>query len=262
MKHHRAVDRVAGILELAAESDDGVTLTQLAERLDAPKSSLHSLISGLVAVGYLVEHAGRYLVGPGLGMVLTASRRQPLTELTRKVREQLNEDTQETIVLGVPVGTSVVYVDQIESPQRIRYAAPMHQRRPMHHTSMGKVFLADLPEPRVCEIVRGEEPTDGFTWEGLFADLAEVRETGYCVNRKLPLSTGFMGIAAGFRDSTGSLVGALSVRGPAVRMTEVLDDHVASLLDATQHIHELLVTERPPSIEGVPGDVLDRRARV
>src|SRR4051795_8483300 len=58
---HRTVTRAVAIMELVAVGEPGgVRLGALAGPLGAPKSSIHGLAKGLVAVGYLREQDGRY----------------------------------------------------------------------------------------------------------------------------------------------------------------------------------------------------------
>ena len=57
------IDRVAAILELVARSGAGLTLTAVAKALNAPVSSVHGLLNGLVAVGYLDERDRIYTLG-------------------------------------------------------------------------------------------------------------------------------------------------------------------------------------------------------
>src|SRR5207253_3093832 len=61
--NHRTVDRVTRILELVA-SHPALTASQLARALDAPKSSVHGFIDGLLANGWLHEQDRRFFVGP------------------------------------------------------------------------------------------------------------------------------------------------------------------------------------------------------
>ena len=75
-KAHRTVSRVTTILELAAANRSGVRLTELATALDAPRSSVHGLVKGLVATGYLREEGGTYRIGPAINSLLAAA---PLT---------------------------------------------------------------------------------------------------------------------------------------------------------------------------------------
>jgi DNA-binding IclR family transcriptional regulator len=49
---------VTTILEAAAAHPEGVKLTALSVLLDAPKSSVHGLVNGLLATGYLLDRDG------------------------------------------------------------------------------------------------------------------------------------------------------------------------------------------------------------
>jgi DNA-binding IclR family transcriptional regulator len=139
-KEHRTVSRVAAILESAAITPDGVSLTDLARVLGAPKSSIHGLLRGLVAVGYLVERNSRYVTAPGLPALLTAAYVPSIEELARPVMTHLRDTFDESVMLGVLAADSIVYVDSVESRQPIRYSAPLHERRLLHPSSMGCLY--------------------------------------------------------------------------------------------------------------------------
>lgn len=213
---HRTVDRVAAILEAAASSPaEGVRLKMLAELLDAPKSSVHGLVKGLLAVGYLSERSGAYTLGPGLHALLGAAERPPLGEVARPAMQRLLDRFDETVMVGQLIGSNVVYVAGLESRQLIRYSPALNERRPVLPTSMGKVFVAELPEqPRRAYV-------EGLTenrrrQRTLLAELEETRQTGLAVNRNETLP-GLCGVAAGLR-SQGTLVACLSVVGPTERL--------------------------------------------
>src|SRR6478752_4943581 len=62
-QNHRTIDRVTRILEEVVYSP-GMTFAELARALDAPKSSVHGFIQGLIAAGWLHEDGRRYYLGP------------------------------------------------------------------------------------------------------------------------------------------------------------------------------------------------------
>lgn len=232
MGRHRTIDRVAAIMELAAaEPERGITLAAAVHELDAPKSSLHGLISGLVSVGYLAERDGRYTLGPGLSVLIGAPSSHVVLSTALPELERLQRDTGETVLLGERVGHAVVYTKQLESKHPIRYAAPMHVRRPMLTTSMGKLFLAELDDRQVRRIARTQQTDDAVDIDALLADLALVRERGYAVNY-LVMEAGITALAAGIRDRSGSLIAAIAVRGPSFRMKQDQVEEAAVLLTA------------------------------
>jgi DNA-binding IclR family transcriptional regulator len=220
-KEHRTVSRVAAILESAAITPDGVSLTDLARVLGAPKSSIHGLLRGLVAVGYLVERNSRYVTAPGLPALLTAAYVPSIEELARPVMAQLRDTFDESVMLGVLAADSIVYVDSVESRQPIRYSAPLHERRLLHPSSMGKLYLADLSSAQLDAYMR-DHHVDPERAETLRQELEVVRNERVGYNREETFA-GVTAAAAGIRDSDGVLVACISIAGPTIRMEPRLD---------------------------------------
>jgi DNA-binding IclR family transcriptional regulator len=233
------VERVTAILELAAMRAGGVRLSDVAEQLGAPTSSTHSLLRGLVAVGYLRESGGRYRLGPALGLLLGHSAPQHLVNTVRPELEWLAGETGETAILGTRAGASVVYVDQVESRELIRYAAPLYERRSLEHSSIGKLYLADLS---ARELAR----TLGKTWRsvltGLAEELEQTRQTGLSYNRQETV-VGVVACASGLR-SGDLLVAGISVVGPDVRVTPKLAQIAEAVQAAAGRLDGRI---RPPS---------------
>lgn len=236
---HRTVSRVAAILELAATCpDEGVRLKSLAEGIDAPKSSIHGLAKGLVAIGYLTERSGgAYVLGPAVRALLGTSSQTPDWEVALPRLDRLRDLLDETVMLGQLVGGHVVYVAGAESRQPIRYSAALNQRRPLLPTSMGKVFVADKDEATTRSLIEAhtEDPAER---ERMFAELAAVRRSGVAVNRDETVA-GLCGVAASIRRG-GALVFALSVVGPTNRLAPRLAQIRGALKDAADDIASLL----------------------
>jgi DNA-binding IclR family transcriptional regulator len=226
-KEHRTVSRAAAILESAAASPDGVSLTDMTSLLQAPKSSIHGLLRGLVAVGYLIERDHRYVTAPGLPSLLTAAYSPSLEELARPAMTRLRDEFDESVMLGVLASDSIVYVASLESRDLVRYSAPLHQRRLLHPSSMGKLYLADLPADEL-DIYFREYRFDSKRADVLRQDLAEVRKERVGYNREETFA-GVTAVAAGIRDSRGALVACMSIAGPTFRMAGKLDRTAAAV---------------------------------
>jgi DNA-binding IclR family transcriptional regulator len=236
-KEHRTVSRVATILELVAAAEPtGVRLTTLASALAAPKSSIHSLVGGLVARGYLVSEGSHYRIGSAPA-VLLAQPRPPLTELARRPMEQLRDQFDETVSLSELVGDSYVYVATVESRQSIRFSAPMGERSGLYPRSPGKVYLAAMTERRMRSYFAAY--LDGrYELEEVLADLAEVRRRGYSVQsgESLPgLSAAAAGVVIG-----GRVKSTLSIAGPSERMASRFDEMGPAVRDAAAALSRLL----------------------
>ncbi|SHM64338.1 IclR family transcriptional regulator [Cryptosporangium aurantiacum] len=223
-REHRTVSRVTTILEAAGQSRDGVRLAGLASLLGAPKSSVHGLVKGLVATGYLEEQAGVYRLGPALDVLVRPARAE-FTLSARRALENLQRSLDETAILCRLVGDAVVYVEMVESGQLIKYSAPLHRRRPLYPTSSGKCFLAHF-SPRRRDAYLAEH-VEAARRPLIVEELDRVREQGYAVNRGETVPD--VSAAASPILVQGRVVACLAVAGPSARITDELDRVAAEI---------------------------------
>lgn len=233
-KEHRTVTRVTTILETVAGSERGLRLNDLAAVLEAPKSSVHGLVRGLVATGYLVEDDGAYTIGPAIGALIQA-RRPGLIEAARPVMEDLERSCGETVALCSLVGQSVVYLELVESTQRIRYSAPLRERRPLYPTSAGKCFLAHFPERRLASYL---ENFEAGRREAILQEMAKIRREGvaYNIGETVP----DVAAVASPILVRGRPVACINVAGPMDRFAGKLSEAGALLKSATSKAAETL----------------------
>jgi DNA-binding IclR family transcriptional regulator len=234
---HRAAGRVVDILESIVGSREGLPLRELSAQLEAPKSSLLPLLRTLAARGYLEQGPlGEYRLGRRaleLGMGVPAHRELP--EIARPALRALMQRTGETVFLGIlsDDGTSVVFVDKVDSEQVIRYTGGIGERRALHATSSGKVLLAFLSPSRREKILR-VLPLKRYTdrtvtgLPALRASLEEVRRRGVCFNLD-ELAVGAAGIAAPIFDRDGQVVGACAIGAPTDRVRSRLKSLAAEV---------------------------------
>src|SRR5256885_12998874 len=96
-----AVDRSFQILDLLSRSPSPLGTSEVARRLQLPKSTAHGLLRSLEAVGAVAETRQRYRLGPAV------ERLAAIGELRRRWRPVLEEvagSTRETNFLGPPRG--------------------------------------------------------------------------------------------------------------------------------------------------------------
>jgi DNA-binding IclR family transcriptional regulator len=218
-REHRTVTRVTTILEAAAAHPEGVKLTALSALLDAPKSSVHGLVNGLLATGYLQDRDGGYVLGPAVALLPQPSKPSVLANARRSL-ETLEAQCSETATLSLLVGGSVVYVDIVESKQSIRYSAPLRVRRPLYPTSSGKCFLAHMPRGQRDSYL-AETISDPAVLQKVHAELEAVRREGVAYNRGETVPDVFA--VASPVLVRGRVVACLSVAGPRQRMETVID---------------------------------------
>ena len=148
----QSVARVIQILEALCASPAPLGLADLSRVLDTPKSSLAALLRGLAEVDMVVASEGAYRLGPGafgLGSALTEARRRlQSSDLVRDGMRRVAERSGETVLFAVrdADGSSMTYVDVIESRNAVRFAVAIGDRRPLYCTAGGRALLAAAPE--------------------------------------------------------------------------------------------------------------------
>ena len=229
----RAVERVCAILNLLQQSVDGVSLIDVAQATELPKSSAFRYLWTLEAHRYVErdDEAGLYRLGLGfLGM--QSRQLEVLRERARPWLEKLRDELGETVNLGILDGDSVIYLDIVESRRGVRLAARRGDRDPVHSTALGKAIAATLPEPRVRDILQlggmARRTANTITdTEDYLAELTKVQRVGYAVdNGENEVDGRCVAVAIpGTR-----LPAALSLSAPAARFPLQQVDSVATAL--------------------------------
>ncbi len=141
----RSLIRIMKLLEVMSSHGESITLAKLSLLLECPKSSLLALLRPLVAKGYLYHENNYYRLGPSiyrLAADIISSRN--FSRLIRPFMEKLVLLTKESVYLAVidRAGQCVSYVEGIESPQGVRYTAPLGSPRPLYCSAAGRLLLA------------------------------------------------------------------------------------------------------------------------
>ncbi len=223
---HRTVDRVAAILEAVANSASGLTLTQLAARLDAPVSSVQKLVNGLVAVGYLDEEERRFVLGPAPHVLTVRSGRIPIREVGHADLAALSEAADCAALLAVRVGDSAVYVDWAGTDEPFDFALSRTLRSGLPNTAAGRVLLAYLSERERREVVGALG--DDMRAVGLLEECERIRAQGYATLDAGHVMHAMAAVAVPVLERD-RVVAALALAAPAEDVTARLPDLVALL---------------------------------
>jgi DNA-binding IclR family transcriptional regulator len=178
----QVIRRAGRVLRALGDQPRGVRLTDLAEQVDLPKTTVHRLVGALSDEGLArVDPLGRIWLGPTLAALATVAAGDVAGQL-RPVLLDLHERLGETVDLAVLDGSSVRFVDQVNRAQRLHVVSEVGARFPLHCTANGKALLAALPEEQVVRILpaRLEAFTPNTTTDrnDLLRELAQVRVDG------------------------------------------------------------------------------------
>ncbi|MFC0529875.1 IclR family transcriptional regulator [Phytohabitans kaempferiae] len=249
----QSIQRALDVLEtLSTEAPEvGQTLTELADRLGLPKSTVARVLFNLEARGF-VEQDGlrRYRVGMRLfsigGQALANSH---LRVTSRPYLEDLTLRVGESSYLGVLDMHQVLYVDRIESPQPVKSLSPIGSHRPVNATAMGKALVAWMDETDVRRLLKrtgmASRTRHTVTELDTFVEgLERIRADGFAVDVG-EWDEGLTCVAAPVRASNGAVVGALGISGPSWRLSgEQLNDATRLLAKAVAD----LGTELAPAV--------------
>lgn len=222
----QSVARAAALLEHVAGSGKNTGITAIAAHVGLHKSTCFGLLNTLQHLGYVVQdkETGRYSLGIKtfqLGQAYTANL--DIRKLAQPQLAALAEKSCETVRLVLREGLHVVYIDKIEAPHAVSISSRIGQRARLHCTGVGKVILAHMaPEDQKHALEGALEPSTKYTItdkETLFDHLNIVRQQGFGFADQ-EAEIGMRCLAAPIFDSEGNVPAAISISGPAARLTE------------------------------------------
>jgi len=221
----RAVDRALDILLCFTNQTPQLTMTQIAEQVGMNKSTVHRLLGTLERRRFVQRNptTGYYQLGIRLlQMAYLTLGHNDIRRYASPFLRRLCEQHRETITLSTLDDADVVFLDVIESPQRVKLAASTGQRMPAFSTAAGKAILAFLPNVTVIRILeRGMPQFTQYTIrtkEELLNNLESIREQGFSISVQ-EYEDGINAVAAPVLNAENYPIAAVTVAGPAYRLT-------------------------------------------
>jgi DNA-binding IclR family transcriptional regulator len=230
----QVLDRALAILEILSQDGPDLSLAEISEKLQLHKSTAHRLMMVLERYRFIEKNSvsGRYRLGLKLFELGTKAVSQlDLRERARPFLERVVLETGETVHLCIMDDTEVVYLDKVEPARSVRMASSVGRRNPAYCTAVGKAMMAYLSDTEVENIVRkqGLKPLTGNTITTLYelkAELATIRKRGYAIDDE-ENEEGVRCVGSVVRGHSGEPVAAISISGPAFRVTKEKVEHVA-----------------------------------
>ncbi|WP_169053877.1 IclR family transcriptional regulator [Agromyces sp. H66] len=235
--------RTLRILELLADAESALSLTEIASRLGLPKSSVHHVVSVLVDRGW-VERDDELRMSLGLrawevGQAYDLA--QSLTQRARPYLTEVRDAVDETVRLAVLSGTDQVCLAKVPGSHPLVFDQRIGARLPCHATGLGKALLSGRSGDEIRKLY-ASGPLEQFTAQtladrdALEAELATIRERGYAEDLG-EYVLGIRCVAVPVRTREGDVVASISVSGPVHRFD---DEHVERARAALQSAAEQL----------------------
>lgn len=215
----QAVDRASAVLTAVLGSTDPVTFADLVTRTGLPKSTVSRLTTSLERNGLLQRTAsGAWQPGTAItDYALSVRPEDDLLRIAQPFLDALGEQTGETINLAVPLAGEVRQIAQVNSTYLLGAVNWLDRPVPFHCSALGRVFLAHgtpLPPGRLPRLTERTITSRA----ALASALERVREEGVAIVDS-ELEPGLVAVAAPIRSADDTVIAAVSVSGPSVRLT-------------------------------------------
>ena len=149
-----SVTKAFQILALISDADRGLGISELAKRLGICKGTVHGITLALEEMGAILRDPRTKKYSLGYTIVELGKKgltRAPLREVARKHMEELVEETDQTVFLGVLRNDHVFILDSVESASELKITSPSGAKLPLSAGATGKLFLAHMDREAALE---------------------------------------------------------------------------------------------------------------
>lgn len=219
-----ALVRAFDILELFADAGRSLSPAEIVEATQLPRTTVHELLTTLVARKYLQrdDRAGTYQLGLSVFRLGNAySDRLDLHEVGLRVARKVAAGCDETVNVGILDEFKVIYLCKVDTTQAVRMISRAGGQAPASCTAVGKALLAFLPD-RDLETFASNSPLPRLTPSSItdpdefLEQMKLIRDTG--VAFEAGESTPDVSCAAApVRDYRGEVIASLSISVPDMR---------------------------------------------
>ncbi|MBM3527289.1 MAG: IclR family transcriptional regulator [Alphaproteobacteria bacterium] len=232
----QVIARAASILRALESEDAGLSLGQIAQRVQLARSTVQRIVASLEAEELLVAASpnGRVRLGPAI-LRLAASVRSDFVRMARPFLRQLSNDLRETVDLASVRGDHLVFIDQVIGSHRLRTVSAVGESFPLYCTANGKAYLSSLDEAAIERLLgrsfEARTPKTLTRLDDLLSDIRTVRRSGVAYDRE-EHTLGICAVGVALHDPLGNPV-AISVPVPSQRFREQ-QERIAEKLLATK----------------------------
>ncbi len=219
MKKNRSVVRAVRILELLANESKGLSLSEVAARVDIPITSANDIIKALLdeeMIELIDERSKIYGIGVKAFFIgNTFIKNTSLVDKAKDAIEKLSHQTKKTVFLGKEINGKITYIYKYEPKETLVATCAIGSRTSLHCTSLGKSFLAFndglLESLKGRELLRSTDSTI-TDYDKLLDEIRQVRIKGYAVDDR-EQNDHLLCIGAPVFDNHNNVIAAVSISG-------------------------------------------------
>ncbi|MGI9203902.1 MAG: IclR family transcriptional regulator [Woeseiaceae bacterium] len=236
----QVIARAAEIMRALENEDDGLSLGQLAKRLQLPRSTVQRIVGALADEQLVIAAtpAARVTLGPAI-LRMAANAKFDFTTFARPQLEALAQRTGETVDLSMLRQDKMIFVDQIVGSHRLRAVSAVGEAFPTFSSANGKAALSLLDNEKISALLEGrlyeETPNSITSMKDLLREIETVRATGIAVDNE-EHTEGICALGTAFCDPAGRIF-AVSVPVPTTRFARMRDSITQALLDFREGLY-------------------------
>ena len=206
------------VLEAVAFSEDELGVTQIAERLNVTKGSVHRHLLTLVERGYLAQNSStsRYTIGPRSRLLARQAPEAGLIHFAEGPMRQLRDALDQTVVLSEMTPRGALVLSKLSSTSPIEIGVRSGSELTFHASAQGKVMLAFAPYPFRERVL--SQPLRRFTEKTIVArraiekELVNIARHGYASAPEEAM-LGLNALAAPIFDARNVCVASIAIVG-------------------------------------------------
>lgn len=143
---HKPTERVLDILELLASNPEGLSLTEISNLIQSPKSTIHPILQTMSKRKfiYLNKSTSKYTIGISSYCIGTSySNEMNVLDFIKSQMQYIVDHSNEICQLGILDKSEVLYIAKVDSDNPIRLVSSVGKRLPAYCTALGKALLID-----------------------------------------------------------------------------------------------------------------------
>jgi DNA-binding IclR family transcriptional regulator len=218
--------KMMDVLGCFSTVDRQLSLAQIAEAARLPRTTVHRILAALREIGFIEQDSRGGNYGLGIRLFELGSLTLANMDLHREAKpfaDRLARLAGEAVHVGVFNGNDIVVVDREEIADRPSNNSTLIETAPAYCTGVGKAVLAFQDRYVIAKIIKNglKRFTNNTitTKSALSRELAKIRRRGFAIDQG-EHQIWVHCVAAPIRNANGRVFAAISVTGPAERLSE------------------------------------------
>ncbi|MEW6667597.1 MAG: IclR family transcriptional regulator [Thermodesulfobacteriota bacterium] len=189
VKTVQSLIRAGNLLKQISKGEN--RLSELSESLKLSKGTIYRLLYTLKELGFVFQDpvSLKYYLGPSILNFVTNPSicHNALISSAYEQMNYLREFTRETVLLHIKSGSQRICIQEVESPENIRYTNGIGFVAPLYVGAAGKLLLASLEEDEIASLLNSitlaaMTPRTITSRRKLLQEVSRVKKQGYATS--------------------------------------------------------------------------------